>query len=268
MFEQTTRLYCPISRSINMPQPIIGTQKEWFGQWFDSPYYHILYQHRDDSEAKQFVNKLVNHLHLPPQTRILDVACGRGRHAVYLNQKGFDVTGIDLSAQNIAFAKRKQNGRLHFVEHDMRTVFALQGFDLVLNLFTSFGYFDDEVDNFRTIEALAKNLRAGGQLVIDFFNADWVLAHQLTPYELKKAGGICFEIRKEVKEGFIVKNIDFEANNQRFHFEERVRLLTLTDFMAYFSAAGLALQQLFGNYQLDAYQPSESQRLIFVLTHP
>lgn len=211
------------------------------------------------------MDKLTEQLALPLHSRVLDVACGRGRHALYLHQKGFDVTGIDLAPQNIAHALRYQKSRLHFAQHDMRTVFAPAAFDLVLNLFTSFGYFDDETDNLRAVQAMAQNLRPSGQLVLDFFNPDWVLTHQLKPYERKKAGGIVFEIRKEIKDGFIVKSIDFEDNGHEYHFEEKVRLISLYDFLDYFEAAGLQLQRIFGNYHLDAYDPAESERMIFLL---
>ena len=84
-----------------MPQ-----RQEWFGKWFDSPYYHILYHDRDFQEAQQFIDNLINVLGLSKTDNILDVACGKGRHSIYLNQKGFDVTGFDLSEQNIDHVKK------------------------------------------------------------------------------------------------------------------------------------------------------------------
>src|SRR5688500_2509825 len=121
-----------------MAQP----EQEWFSTWFDSPYYHILYNNRDEQEAEQFMDKLLAYLHPKPHEKVLDLACGKGRHSVYLNQKGFDVTGIDLSEQSIAYARQFENERLHFAVHDMREVYQPETFDFILNLFTSFGYFE------------------------------------------------------------------------------------------------------------------------------
>src|SRR5690606_8758177 len=116
-------------------------EHEWFKDWFNSPYYHLLYNHRDENEAIFFLDNLIAKLQPKPDARILDLACGRGRHAVYLRTKGFDVTGVDLSPENIRLAATTAGERLHFYVHDMRYLLLSNYFDLVLNLFTSFGYF-------------------------------------------------------------------------------------------------------------------------------
>lgn len=105
--------------------------KEWFGEWFDSPYYHILYKHRDFEEARNFIRKVCNYLVFNENDRILDLACGKGRHAIYLNQAGFNVVGVDLSVKNIEYARRYENERLRFYVHDMREVFRQCNFDYV-----------------------------------------------------------------------------------------------------------------------------------------
>ena len=112
---------------------------EWFESWFDSPYYHVLYKNRDFSEAELFIDKLIQLIEPTKASRVLDLACGKGRHSIYLNKKGFDVTGIDLSEKSIACAKTAENETLHFYMHDMRKLFRTNYFDVVLNLFTSFG---------------------------------------------------------------------------------------------------------------------------------
>src|SRR5436853_6516213 len=67
---------------------IVNTKREWFESWFDSPYYHVLYKERDDLEARSFLDSLIGYLNPAPGSTILDVACGKGRHSLYLNQKG------------------------------------------------------------------------------------------------------------------------------------------------------------------------------------
>lgn len=146
----------------------ISTQS-WFSSWFDTPYYHILYKDRDDEEAGRFVQNLIRFLELKKGASILDLACGKGRHAMYLNELGYQVTGADLSKNSILCAKRFQNETLRFERHDMREPFG-EKFDAVFNLFTSFGYFDNKEDNLRTVNAIKENLKPNGFAVIDFMN--------------------------------------------------------------------------------------------------
>ena len=96
---------------------------EWVGEWFGSPYYHILYKNRDSNEARLFLDKLIDYLGIKKEDKILDLACGKGRHAVYLNEKGLDVTGFDICQENIRKAKDHENDRLHFHVHDMDTLY-------------------------------------------------------------------------------------------------------------------------------------------------
>ncbi len=238
--------------------------KSWYTTWFDSPYYHILYKDRNYDEARFFLDNLLAYLHPKPHYTILDLACGKGRHAVYLNSRGFEVTGVDLSAQNIDAAKLHENDNLHFFVHDMREVFRPESFDFVLNLFTSFGYFEEETDNIIALRAAAESVKHGGKLVIDFMNSDYALQN-LVAHEQKEVEGITFDISRKLQNGFIVKTINFTDKGQGFSFEERVRALTYDDFMEYFSMAGLRLADVFGNYKLEPFDPKTCERMIFVL---
>ncbi|MBC7524978.1 MAG: methyltransferase domain-containing protein, partial [Flavobacterium sp.] len=118
-----------------------ANSKTWYASWFDSPYYHILYKDRNYREAQIFMDNLTRYLNLPEKAKVLDLACGKGRHSIYLNQLGFEVTGVDLSENSILEAKKNENESLHFNVHDMRNPFH-QKFDAIFNLFTSFGYFE------------------------------------------------------------------------------------------------------------------------------
>src|SRR5690554_6600617 len=127
---------------------------EWFETWFDTPYYHILYQNRDFSEAEKFINNLLDYLKLPKDANCLDLACGKGRHSVFLNKKGLQVTGVDLSENSIQEAKPFENETLKFDTHDMREVYKKNTYDIVFNLFTSFGYFDSSEDNLKVLKSV------------------------------------------------------------------------------------------------------------------
>ena len=239
-------------------------QQEWFSTWFDSPYYHILYKNRDVNEARIFIDNLITYLHPKPDARIMDLACGKGRHAIYLNQKGFDVTGLDLSEKSIAHAKKFENEHLHFFVHDMRQVFEKCCFDFILNLFTSFGYFDNDTENVVALNAAAENLKPGGKMVIDFMNTDKVIENLIAEEE-KEIEGIVFNINRHVENGFIVKTIRFTDKGHNYCFEERVRALRQQDFLEFFNMSQLRLAEVFGDYQLGPYNKEESERMIFVL---
>ena len=238
-------------------------QKEtdnWYASWFDTPFYHILYKDRDHAEAAQFMSTLTSHLKLQKNAQILDLACGKGRHARYLNKLGYDVTGVDLSESSIVYAKRYENEKLHFEVHDMCVPFKRQ-FDAVFNLFTSFGYFESENDNLRTIRAIKEDLKPNGYGVIDFLNSELVLQN-LVPKETKVVDGISFNIHRLIKDGYIVKNIEFNSKGRQHLYTERVKALTLSDFRDYFDEAGVKLNNCFGDYKLNKFDPKSSERLI------
>lgn len=239
-----------------------STTETWFASWFDTPYYHILYKDRDYQEAQTFMDNIVGYLNLPEEAKILDLACGKGRHSIYLNQMGFDVTGVDLSENSIAEASKSSNDKLHFAVHDMREPCA-EKFDAILNLFTSFGYFENEEDNFKTLKAIHNSLSEYGFAVIDFMNVHTVIDN-LVASEEKIVDGIHFHIKRKVVDGFILKEIDFEDKGQTFHFTEKVRALKLEDFEQMMEKAGIYLLDTFGDYKLKKFYKNQSERLIML----
>ena len=138
----------------------------WFANWFDSPYYHLLYKNRDDKEAQSFIDNLICRLKIPKKSMILDIACGKGRHSIYFNKRGMKVEGIDLSHNSINIAKKEENTTLNFSVYDMRKVFKKDTFDIIVNLFTSFGYFKKNKDEQTAITAMALSLKQEGTLII------------------------------------------------------------------------------------------------------
>jgi len=239
------------------------SEKEWFSEWFNSPYYHLLYKNRDNKEAELFIDNLITLLHIEPGKKILDLPCGKGRHAVYFNKKGFDVTGLDLSPHNIEYASQFSNSTLHFHVHDMRFPYVTKEFDCAVNLFTSFGYFENEEENLNSMKTLAQALKPKGILALDFMNTYEVIK-DLKPEELLCRNNIDFCIHRSLKNGFVVKDILFKDNGHDYHFEEKVKAYTQKDFEALFNSVGLQVQYLFGNYKLDPYNPETSDRMIFI----
>ena len=236
--------------------------ENWFASWFDTPYYHILYKERNYREAQLFMDNLTHYLNLPEKAKVLDLACGKGRHSIYLNQLGYEVVGADLSENSIAEANKNQNKNLTFQVHDMRDSFE-DKFDAIFNLFTSFGYFENDEDNLTTLKAIKDSLSEYGFAVIDFMNVNQVI-NTLVPEEVKTVDGIDFHLKRYVKDGHIHKEIDFEDNGQKFHYTEKVKALTLQDFQEMMDEAGIYLLDIFGDYKLKKFHKTESERLIMI----
>ena len=235
---------------------------KWFETWFDSKYYHILYKHRDEQEAIKFLDNITQYLNIT-KGKILDVGCGKGRHAKYFNELGFNVVGIDLSLNSIAKAKLNETQDLKFYKFDMRNVFKENSFNLVTNLFTSFGYFDNSLDEQKTINAMVKNLKKDGILIIDFMNVKKII-NNLVSKESKKINSVEFDITRELKDNYILKNISINDQDLSLKFQEKVHALTLIDFSEMLQKASMSIVDIFGNYNLDNFNASQSERLILI----
>ena len=235
----------------------------WFAHWFDSPYYHTLYKNRDEKEAQVFIDNLVQHLQIGKGSKLIDIACGKGRHATYFNSLGLDVVGVDLSPNSIASAKENENSTLQFSVHDMREVYQGNSFDVVTNLFTSFGYFEDNKDEQKAINAMASNLKSGGFLVIDFMNVKKVIAN-LVKKKKKMIDNITFDISRKVEDGYIIKDIAITNGTKKQHFQEKVKAITLADYSEFITTAGLKIIDIFGNYKLEDFDIKTSDRLILI----
>ena len=236
--------------------------ENWFSTWFDSPYYHILYKNRNEEEAQVFMDNITNYLNMPENGTILDLACGKGRHSIYLNKLGYQVTGVDLSENSIAIANESSNESLQFKTHDMREP-VNETYDAVFNLFTSFGYFDTYEDNIKTLKAIKDSINEYGFGVIDFFNADFIIEN-LVAEETKEIDDITFNIKRFVENKKIIKEIRFEDKGETYNFTEKVSAFTLVDFEAMMEEAGIYLLEIFGDYKLKKFYKTQSERLIMI----
>lgn len=238
-------------------------QNEWFKNWFNTPYYHLLYRNRNESEAELLLNNLLNFWQPAADSSFLDVACGKGRHSRYLAAKGYTVIGLDLSEASIDHARQFEHDRLHFFVHDMREPFAENCFNYALNLFTSFGYFDSEADNVLALQAITEALMPNGYVLIDFMNSTRTV-ERLVAQETKTEGNVRFHITRQLKNNQIIKNILVEDAGRYFDFSEKVQALKLPDFEQLLHDQNLAICRIWGNYHLDPFKENESDRLIIM----
>ncbi|HXB39313.1 MAG TPA: class I SAM-dependent methyltransferase [Bacteroidia bacterium] len=236
---------------------------QWFECWFNTPYYHLLYGKRNEEEAAFFLDNLLKYLNLPTGASCWDLNCGKGRHSVYLHKKGFDVIGTDIAEESIVIARQSENDTLHFYTHDMRGLFYANYFNAVFNLFTSFGYFKSKHEDEKVFKSVANSLKPGGVFVLDFFNTELVLK-KLVSEENKTICDVDFKIKKKTENGFIIKEIVVKDKGKELRYKEEVHAFTLSDFEHFAQAAGLKIKKMFGNYKLEHFNASTSERLIII----
>ena len=240
-----------------MSQDLWKSKSDWFVEWFNTEAYHALYRNRDIEEASQFAQQFSNQFLDSTGNRLLDLGCGKGRHAVSMVKEGHEVVGVDLSDRSITFAQEayKDVEALSFVRADMRSLsahFESDSFDAVLLLFTSFGYFEDDKDHMEILMQIKSLLRSGGLLLLDYLNLETVRSG-LIEHELIHRDGWSFEIDRRIHNGWVEKSIRCESpQGERQHALERVRAFAAEDLKLLFKLAGLNTVGLFGIYQLDA----------------
>jgi SAM-dependent methyltransferase len=253
-----------------MNQPLsVKTENEWFRSWFDSPYYPILYQNRNVTDAEQMVGALIPILepHLlgfPKPYKALDVACGRGRYARLLHRYGFEVEAIDLSPGAIKHAQENVTPGLNFSVGDMRKLNYRNAFHLVANFFTSFGYFDRQETNREVLARFHQALKPAGLLLLDYFNAHYII-DRLIPQEIISRSGIDFHISRTIEEGYLIKTIRFDADGEQHHFEEKVQLFYPKDFDEMLLCTGFETVERLGRKDQECVPfTNQSERLILI----
>jgi SAM-dependent methyltransferase len=237
--------------------------QEWYKDWFNSPFYHKLYFERDETEAQQFINNLLNYLKPRPDSLMLDIACGKGRHSKFLASKGYDVTGIDISADSINFAKQFETYNLHFFQHDMRLPAWINYFDYAFNFFTSFGYFPTRREHDDAIRTITQGLKPTGYLLFDYLNVHYV-EERLVYNEKKKINETEYEIHRWHDDDFFYKKIIVtEPSLQKpLEYTEKVAKFSLGDFTDMLSFQNMQVIQVFGDYNLNAYDVRKTPRMI------
>lgn len=227
----------------------------------------MLYKHRDEQEAAIFLDRLLQKIRVPIGSRILDLACGRGRHSRFLHSRGMQVHGVDLSPRSIQEANLLSSVGLSFELRDMRIPWSRPEFDLALSLFTSFGYFDTDEENGQVLETLRSAVHANGWVVLDFFNSQKVLNDLVEEEkEQRQIEAYTFYTHKWADNGSVKKEIRVHSSEQDWQFSERVRAYSLSELILMSERAGLELKQIWGNYSLEAYDKDISDRCILLMT--
>jgi SAM-dependent methyltransferase len=240
-------------------------ENEWFKEWFNSPYYHMLYENRDETEAAVFIDRLVEHLRPKADARMLDIACGKGRHSMQLANKGYDVTGIDISPSSILEAQSTNSDNPEFFVHDMRHPFRMNYYDYAFNFFTSFGYFDTYRDHLNAIRSMTLSLKKGGCFILDYLNPAYI-QRNLQPFSETKKGTTVFHIERSHDHEYFYKKIRIDTPEVPgvLIYMEKVANINLNSFKEMFALNGLTLQVVFGDYSLHPFIEAESPRMIMI----
>jgi SAM-dependent methyltransferase len=233
---------------------------EWFERWFGEEYI-ALYPHRNAVEAERVVSLIERTIALPRAACVLDLACGAGRHSKVLCRRWW-TAGLDLSEVLLRLAHR-EGVEAALVRGDMRVLpFRDEAFNLVVNLFTSFGYFADDESHIHVVREVARVTADGGAFVLDFLNTTR-LRNALVPYDEREIGGQIVEQRRQISEDgrFVIKKICLRGTGKEF--TERVRLFDPGDLSAMMTDAGFAVTATYGNYD-GAPLDSDSPRAIIL----
>jgi SAM-dependent methyltransferase len=240
----------------------------WFEEWFDSPLYEKLYANRDEEEASFLAGLIEKEIPMSDYRSILDLGCGRGRHSLTLAEKGYRVTGIDLSQNAIEkagkIAEQRKLTNVEFIVGDMRVPLP-ETFDAVLNLFTTFGYFLKDKENEKVFESVQSMLKPGGIFFMDYMNAE-VVRNNIVPEEKGSYREWDYRISRKIKDDMIYKTIRFftQSQGQSIKYRERVKLYGLNWFRNVAARNHFTIKKTYGNYKGDPFNEEESSRLIMV----
>jgi SAM-dependent methyltransferase len=229
--------------------------------WFETAYYDLLYNNRDEDEAAVLIHQLFKLLPPANESVFLDVACGNGRHAAIMQEYG-KVIGFDLCLQKIKVANQRKLGNASFFCHDMLDPLDIPKVDYAFNLFTSFGYFDNPNDDDTALSNISQAMKNGAYFIQDYFNIDYIKANIITQENFLKED-IRFVISRKIDNNFVKKSIQVQDKGNVYNFEEQVRIYDRDSLKALHIANGLNPQFIFGDYDLSDFNRN-SPRLIII----
>jgi len=240
-----------------------GYNKSWYKEWFGEDYL-VVYQHRDDSDAKQLIELIVQNTIISKKSRLLDLACGNGRHAYLMSKYTSNVFGLDLSSHllNEACKKKVANQSPSFVRADMRYFPFNIKFDIIFSLFTSFGYFEDDKLHLHVAKEIRSSLKKSGLFVLDYFNPNYV-KETLISRGKRMVGEIEVEEERWIKNKRVHKNISIQKNGSKKTFHESVRMFELDELRDLLKKAGIETNKVFGDYDGSSYKKKSKRIIVF-----
>jgi len=237
---------------------------EWYKDWFDSEEYSDVYAHRDETDAENLLKLIRKYFEFDIGTKILDAACGSGRFSNYFAKEGFDVTSFDLSFPLLRIANNSsKEDRLNvkYFRSDIRHLPLKGSFDLVLNMFTSFGYFTTDKENFSFIHSANSLLKNDGIFILDYLNKQYV-TNNLIPYSQKDIKGKSIIEERKIDKNRVEKKITIKSHEIEKIFNESVLMYSGEEIIKGFNSCGLNEYKVFGDYLGNSFDNVKSSRLV------
>jgi len=251
-----------------MNSKVTDASKKWYQNWFDSEHYLKLYHCRDHTDAEKLAKLICKFTGIKSGSSVLDLGCGAGRHAILFSKLGFDVTGFDLSKHLLLEAKSNSLGEktnLSLVRGDIRNLPFKSGFDLVMNIFTSWGYFESDLENLTVLKNAVSLKKNGGFFVLDFLNAEYIKKN-LRPSSVTEFEGVTYREERFIKDERVIKSIKFWDGTDEKYFKESVRLFNHDQIMEVFREKKVSNISLFGDYDGSRFEKSISPRIICIVS--
>jgi len=243
---------------------------DWFKNWFDSELYQKVYSHRNISDANNILELVTNNIRLNENPLILDAACGNGRHILTFSKLAKKIIGFDLSKTQLKKAVKLLNensvDNSFLIQSDVRNISFKTKFDLILNLFTSFGYFENDDDNFQFIINSKQFINLNGVFVLDIINKKYLI-NNIIKMTTKTYEDYNIVENRELSDDFIIKKIEVTKELDKKIFYEKVKLYDKSKIVSIFESVGYQLIEVFGNYNGESYNSNNSERMIMVFRY-
>ncbi|MFO7447074.1 MAG: class I SAM-dependent methyltransferase [Ignavibacteriaceae bacterium] len=239
---------------------------EWFEDWFNTDEYLYVYQHRNETDAGQLAELILQNTNLPPFSPVLDMACGAGRHSVIFAKHGCYVTAVDLSRNLLNVAKKAASEagvKINFLRSDLRFFSIDTTFDLIVNLFTSFGYFEQDEENFKLLINAYNHLSLSGYFVFDYFNISCIKKN-LIPESVKEIPGGKIIQQRSISGNRLIKKITIIKNMHEKQYMESVRMYSCNELKNKMKEIGFDIIKTFGDFNGNTFNEETSPRVIII----
>ena len=239
---------------------------EWFEVWFNTEEYLEVYQHRNEADAKELVQLILKNVSLDRNASVLDLACGAGRHSILFAKRGFKVTAVDLSDNLLRVAKKsaeKNKVNIDFLKTDLRQFSVCKSFDLIVNLFTSFGYFECDAENLKLFETVNKYLSPSGYFVLDYFNKTFI-ENNLVKESRDNFNHCTLVQKRHIEKKRVIKDIYINGNGTTAHYKESVRMFSREELISAIENEGMKIRNVFGGFKAEEFDEINSPRIIII----
>jgi SAM-dependent methyltransferase len=242
-------------------------KKDWYRTWFSNKLYLELYKHRDNEDARNLINLIQRNVNFFTGSKVLDICCGAGRHSIELAKRGLDVTGFDLSEFLINEARyqlknvKEKNLKVKFLVKDMRDFNFNNSFNLAVNLFTSFGYFERDEENFSVFKNASSSISKNGWFVFDFLNGEFLKKNLKKMTKTSLEGKLIIQKRR-LENDFVIKDIIIRTDKDEQVFTERLKLFDSKTLFNVLEKNKLKTKNVFGDYYGNKFELNKSSRFV------